>query len=88
MPIKTIVFDFGRVIGFFDHRLTTKRLAEHAGLPVEEMHAALFGGTLEDDYESGTISTREFLQRVRDTCRLTCTDEIIASAWADIFLAE
>jgi FMN phosphatase YigB (HAD superfamily) len=85
MPIQTIIFDFGRVIGFFDHRVTTKRLAEHADLPVEEMHASLFEGTLEDDYESGRISTSEFLRRVREACRLTCPDEIIASAWADIF---
>jgi putative hydrolase of the HAD superfamily len=85
MPIKTIVFDFGRVVGFFDHRLTTNCLAEHAGLAVEEMHTLLFGGALEDDYESGRISTREFLQRVRQSCRLTCPDEIIATAWADIF---
>jgi putative hydrolase of the HAD superfamily len=49
------------------------------------MHTSLFGGTLEDDYESGRISTREFLQHVRQACRLTCPDEIIATAWADIF---
>jgi FMN phosphatase YigB (HAD superfamily) len=85
MTIKTIVFDFGRVVGFFDHGLTTKRLADHAGLPAEELHAHLFGGPLEDEYESGRISTSEFLQRVRQTCRLTCADEIIAAAWADIF---
>jgi FMN phosphatase YigB (HAD superfamily) len=85
MRIKTIVFDFGRVVGFFDHRLTTSRLAVHGGLPVEEMHAYLFGGSLEDDYESGRIGTSEFLKRVRETCRLTCSDEIISAAWADIF---
>jgi putative hydrolase of the HAD superfamily len=49
------------------------------------MDAHLFGGSLEDDYESGQISTSEFLRRVRETCRLTCPDEIIAAAWADIF---
>jgi len=85
MTIETIVFDFGRVVGFFDHRLTTNRLAVHAGLPAEEMHTYLFGGALEDDYESGRISTSEFLKRVRETCRLSCPDEIIAAAWADIF---
>jgi glucose-1-phosphatase len=85
MPIKTIVFDFGRVVGFFDHRLTTSRLAAHTRLSADEMHAHLFGGTLEDDYESGKISTSEFLQRVRATCGLTCADEIIATAWGDIF---
>ncbi len=85
MRIKTIVFDFGRVVSFFDHRLTISRLAAHAGLPAAEMHTQLFGGSLEDDYESGRIGTSEFLRRVRQICRLTCPDEIIAAAWADIF---
>jgi FMN phosphatase YigB (HAD superfamily) len=85
MRIKTIVFDFGRVVSFFDHRLTISRLAGHAGLPAAEMHTQLFDGPLEDDYESGRISTSEFLRRVRELCRLTCPDEIIAAAWADIF---
>jgi putative hydrolase of the HAD superfamily len=85
MTIKTIAFDFGRVVGFFDHSLTTKRLASGGGLAADEMHAFLFGGPLEDDYESGRISTSEFLKRVRETCRLTCSDDLIAAAWADIF---
>src|SRR2546425_3187750 len=85
MRVKTIVFDFGRVVSFFDHRLTIQRLAAHGGLPVPEMYTQLFGGTLEDDYESGRISTSEFLRKVRETCRLTCPDEFIAAAWADIF---
>src|SRR5438132_14400189 len=85
MRIKTIVFDVGRVVSFFDHRLTISRLAAHASLPAAEMHTQLFGGPLEDDYESGRISTLAFLRRVREVCRLTCPDEIIAAAWADIF---
>src|SRR6266849_709693 len=85
MRIKTIVFDFGRVVSFFDHQLTISRLAAHGGLPPADMHAHLFGGPLEDDYESGQISTSEFLNRVREACRLSCPDEIIAAAWADIF---
>ena len=34
--IKTVVFDFGNVIGFFDHRIASNRLAEHTG-PVQNM---------------------------------------------------
>ncbi len=85
MAIQTIVFDFGRVVGFFDHRLTWSRLAEHTDLAAADMVAELFGGTLEDDFESGRISASEFLRKVRETCRLRCPEETIASAWADIF---
>jgi hypothetical protein len=85
MGIKTIVFDFGRVVSFFDHHLTISRLAAHGGIPAAQMHTYLFGGPLEDDYEAGRISTSEFLGKVRASCRLACPDEIIAAAWSDIF---
>ena len=77
MPIKTLVFDFGNVIGFFDHRLTTNRLATHTELPADILHASLFGGALEEDYETGRLSTAEFVCRARDLCRFTCADEVI-----------
>jgi FMN phosphatase YigB (HAD superfamily) len=85
MDIKTLIFDFGQVVGHFDHRLTTKRLAAFTELPADELHAQLFGSSLEDDYESGRLSTPGFLRILRETCRLTCPDEVLAAAWADIF---
>jgi putative hydrolase of the HAD superfamily len=85
MNIRAICFDFGNVIGYFDHRLTTERLAVYAGIPAEAVHACLFGGPLLDDYESGRLRTEEFLQRVRQACRLSCSDDVVRLAWADIF---
>jgi putative hydrolase of the HAD superfamily len=85
--IKTITFDFGNVVAFFDHRLASKRLAAHTDLPAADLHAFLFGGRLEDDYEAGRISTAEFVGRAREGCRLRCTDEQFHAAYADIFWA-
>ena len=85
MAIKTIVFDFGNVVSFFDHRLTTNRLAAHAGIPAEALHASLFGTSLEEEYESGKLTTAEFLSQIRETCKLSCADEVVAQAWADVF---
>jgi FMN phosphatase YigB (HAD superfamily) len=83
--IKTIVLDFGNVIGFFEYRITLDRLVSHSPLSSEEMRRFLYGGELEDIYESGRISSAEFLRRVRDGCRLTCPDEALALAYADMF---
>src|SRR5262249_8290601 len=80
-----IVFDFGNVVGFFDHRLTSIRLASHSGMDVDAIHAYLFGGPLEDDYESGRLASADFLKQVRQTCKLTCNEDVLALAWADIF---
>jgi putative hydrolase of the HAD superfamily len=83
--IHTIVFDFGNVIGHFSHRLASERLAAHAALPADELHRRLFGGPLEDDYESGRLTTEAFLRQVRRTCGLRCPDEVVRTAYADIF---
>jgi putative hydrolase of the HAD superfamily len=85
MEIKVLVFDFGNVVGFFDHRRTSRRLAAHADLPADAIHAHLFDRSLEEDYESGRISTAEFLKRIRERCRLRCDEATLAAAWADIF---
>src|SRR5436305_12426 len=85
MAIQTLIFDFGNVLGFFDHRLTTDRLAPHTDLPVADLHAALYGTDLENAYESGQIPTRDFLRQVHQRCGLRCSEEQVAAAWADIF---
>jgi HAD superfamily hydrolase (TIGR01509 family) len=84
--IKAIVFDFGQVVGFFDHRVTTSRLVSYASLSTDELHGRLFGTALEDDYESGRLTTEQFLREVREACRLNCSEAFLATAWADIFL--
>jgi FMN phosphatase YigB (HAD superfamily) len=83
--VKTIVFDFGQVIGFFDYGITTGRLARHSHLSADEIRTFLYGGELEDAYESGRISSAEFLRRVREGCGLTCADDALTDAYADMF---
>jgi putative hydrolase of the HAD superfamily len=85
MDIKALVFDFGNVVAFFDHRLTSKRLAAHTSVPVDAIHAYLFNSPLEEAFDSGRISTADFLKQVRQALDLRCTENELASAWADIF---
>jgi putative hydrolase of the HAD superfamily len=83
--IRAIIFDFGKVVGFFDHRLVTSRLAPHGDLPAAELHAFIFDGLLEDDYETGRISSTEFLGQIRDKARLRCSEDVLIASYADIF---
>jgi len=85
MNVKALVFDFGNVVGFFSHRQAAERLASHGHRDADAVHRFLFGGPLEDDYESGRLTTAEFLRRLREGCRLSCPDEVIAECYADIF---
>lgn len=85
MAVRTIVFDFGNVLAFFDHRRTTERLLPHAGVPGEELHGLLFDPELGEAYESGRISTEDVLRHIRAACRFRCPDETLLAAFADIF---
>lgn len=83
--IKTIVFDFGNVLGFFDHSRATRKLAAHAGASSEELLEYFFGCELEDQYEKGQISTANLLEQFRNQYRFCCPDEVLAEIYGDIF---
>ena len=48
MPIRTVIFDFGNVIAFFDHGRAVARLARHTDVPAVELALVLYGGAIED----------------------------------------
>src|SRR5580704_14215298 len=83
--IETIAFDFGQVLGFFDHRRTLANLVRHTDMSAKEMFEEIYCGELEDEFESGRISDVEFLRRFRVQCRLQCDENYLAAAVADIF---
>lgn len=85
MAIRALIFDFGNVVCFFDHRLTTDRLTAYSPLPAEEIHRALFGSELEYDYDTGRLTTAQFIERACEVCRLDCPEEHFRRAWEDIF---
>jgi HAD superfamily hydrolase (TIGR01509 family) len=83
--MKTIIFDFGNVVGFFDHGRTLARVAPHTDLSAAEMFARVYASTLEDEVEKGLLSTPEFLRRVHQLWNLRCELEFLAESIADIF---
>jgi putative hydrolase of the HAD superfamily len=85
MTIRTLVFDFGNVVGFFSRRRAAEQMAAYSALDADALLAFLDAGELEDDYESGRLTTAALMEAVRDRCRLTCTDEEFRLAFADMF---
>jgi putative hydrolase of the HAD superfamily len=83
--LRAIVFDFGNVVGFFSHRKAAQQLAAYTTAKAEEIQAFLFADHLEDDYESGRLSTVEYRRIVRDQFPLTCSDEQFDQAVSDMF---
>ena len=68
--IRTILFDFGNVLGFFDHRRAIEKLRRHTKLEPTELALALYGGELEIAREDG---------------RLGCSLDEFVAAFVDIF---
>ncbi len=58
VSMKTIVFDFGNVLGFFDHYRTLNKLTPYTDMAAADMLAAVYGAELEDDFESGASAPR------------------------------
>jgi len=85
MSVQTVVFDFGNVLGFFSHATAARQLAAYSRSSAESITSYLFGGKLEDDYETGKISTAALTALVREAFQLTCTDEKFAAALGDMF---
>ena len=83
--MKTLIFDFGNVVGFFDHRRTLDRLVAFTDMSAREMFEDIYTGRLEEEFESGRIGEVEFLATFIERCRLRCDADYLAAAIADIF---
>ncbi len=61
MRDRFVYFDLGNVLVKFDHAIATQQLAILAGCSIDESQFALFGSGLEIRYETGLLSSEEFV---------------------------
>jgi putative hydrolase of the HAD superfamily len=85
MTIKTLIFDFGNVLAFFDHGRAVARLDEYTDMEPVELTLVLSGGAAEDAYERGAIDTDEYVREGLLNGRLTCTPEQFLAAFGNVF---
>ena len=85
VPIRSLIFDFGGVLGYFHHRLTARKLAAYSPLSEEEIVGYLYPVELEDAYEKGLVTTDQMVEALRRDLKLRCDDAVIRVAMADIF---
>ncbi len=83
--IRTIFFDFGNVLAFFDHQRAVEHLVKFTDLNAIELTLRLYGGPILDDYETGKIPTAEYFRESKLNGRLTCTQEQFLTHFCDIF---
>jgi glucose-1-phosphatase len=83
--MKTIFFDFGNVIGFFDHWRSVQPLEKYSPLSGPELFAVLYDGPLEDRFERGHITTADYVATAIRNGQLTCSPEQFLEHFRDIF---
>jgi HAD superfamily hydrolase (TIGR01509 family) len=84
--IKAIIFDLGNVVLKFDNNIFLKRISGHTNKSVEELNKIIYQESgLPKQYESGRITTDEFIRRCIDICELNITREEFIEAYTRIF---
>lgn len=61
---KAVVFDFGNVLCGLDRMAFARAAAPHSRLSAEELDRAIWGGTLEHDFETGAFDSHGYYERV------------------------
>jgi FMN phosphatase YigB (HAD superfamily) len=85
--MQSLVLDLGNVLAFFDHRRACRQIAALGGPGTTEdaVFDLLFHQPLERHYDTGQITTSDFVGALRSAFGITATDGAIAEAWSDIF---
>ena len=84
-PISMIYFDLGNVLLKFDHEQSCRNLGKLFHVPAPEVREFVFESGLEDQYETGELSTAEFYQRLCDRWKQQPSLSSVCVAAADIF---
>ncbi len=83
--MHTLLFDFGNVIGYFDHRLAIRQFVRHCDLDEGACFAAVYDTELEDAFEAGRVRGEEFVRRSCEAIRFRGTPDQFRAAFLDIF---
>jgi FMN phosphatase YigB (HAD superfamily) len=83
--IKTLLFDFGNVLAFFDHQRAVRALLPHTDLTAEDLVRLIYYNNLEYRYECGEVTTEEVFAIGKERGRLRCTLDQFVDAFCDIF---
>ncbi len=83
--IKTVILDFGNVLGIFDKMKACERLADYSRYSGREIHGLLVGSPLEKMLESGAVTERAFCNEVLSAIGSTMTVADVMRVWGNIF---
>src|SRR6516225_4657980 len=88
LPSPALIFDFGNVIGFFDHMKVYERFAPQLGMDGPELAGLLVQRGFIDllvEFECGRVDARSFAERTMAMSGLWIPYGEFVEAWNDIF---
>ena len=83
--IRTILFDFGNVVAFFDHARAIRQLLPHTDHTAEQLRQLIYYNDLDIRYERGELTTEEVFAVAQEIAGLRCTFDQFVAAFCDIF---
>ena len=84
--IQFIFFDLGKVLVDFDHRICSENVAQITGLGGNVIHEIIFDSGLQSDYESGKITSTQFVERFNQAAGCEIGESRLLDAVSDIFV--
>lgn len=84
-PPETVIFDLGKVLIHFDFGIAARRLAELSDLDPESIRMHMDQSSLLVDYETGRLTSEQFIDRLIDSIGFRGSHSTAAEAFADIF---
>ncbi len=85
-PLRNIIFDFGNVLFDLDLPRIEQHFRRYWGEHFEATQAKLLRDNLFDLYETGGISTGEFIATLCVASPVTLTEQQVTDAWNAIFI--
>lgn len=84
---QCLIFDFGNVLAWVNHRQACRRLAQLSSAALEEgaVYDLVFTSGLEARYDRGEISTAAFPAELQALLKLAAPLTTIAAVWSDVF---
>ncbi|MGE5309339.1 MAG: HAD family hydrolase [Deltaproteobacteria bacterium] len=85
MKVTTIIFDLGRVLLDFDHRIAAARIGGLTHKSPEEVYDLFFDSKLTRWFEEGRIEPEAFYGKIKARLRLKMKYEQFVPIWNEIF---
>jgi len=85
LDLAAIALDLGNVLVKVDHLRFCTGLAELLPLSPREVYAAVFDSGLEPGYDTGSLSSREFYEKIKGHLGLDLPYPLFCQLWSEIF---